>query len=94
MCAGPGHMVVYANPAMKRRFGEGCLGLPAREALLDLPSTAFELLDATLRRGKPLARWVRYEGEDWRMTVAPRIDPSGEVYGVSFRLRARSGEEA
>jgi hypothetical protein len=42
-------------------------------------------------RGKPLARWIRMGGEDWRLTVAPRSDPTGgDVYGVSFHLRARS----
>jgi hypothetical protein len=64
--------------------------LPARESLVDLPPAAFALLDAVLARGKPLARWIRFAGEDWRMTVAPRTDPTGEVYGVAFHLRARS----
>jgi hypothetical protein len=48
------------------------------------------LLDNVLARGKPLARWIRFRGQDWRMTVAPRTDPAGEVYGVAFHLRARS----
>ena len=65
--------------------------MPARESLLDLPPSAFTLLDAVLTRGKPLARWIRFGGEEWRMTVAPRMDPgTGEVYGVAFHLRARS----
>jgi hypothetical protein len=65
--------------------------MPARESLLDLPTTAFALLDAVLSRGKPLARWIEFRGEDWRLTVTPRIDPGdGDVYGVAFHLRARS----
>lgn len=90
MCRGPGHIVVYGNPAFVDTFGDKALGMPARESLLDLPAAAFILLDAVLTRGKPLARWIRFTGEDWRMTVAPRVDPDGEVYGVSFHLRARS----
>jgi len=82
--------VVYGNPAFVSAFGSRAVGLPARESLLDLPPTAFALLDAVLSRGKPLARWIRLAGEDWRMTGVPRVDPTGEVYGVSFHLRARS----
>jgi hypothetical protein len=90
MCRGPGHIVVYGNPAFIGAFGARAVGMPARESLLDLPPAAFTLLDAVLSRGKPLARWIRYGGEEWRMTVVPRVDPDGEVYGVSFHLRARS----
>ena len=90
MCRGQGHIVVYGNPAFVAAFGAGAVGMPARETLLDLPADAFALLDAVLLRGKPLARWIRMSGEDWRMTVAPRVDPTGDVYGVSFHLRARS----
>ena len=89
-CRGPGHLVVYGNPAFIAAFGEAVVGMPARESLLDLPPTAFALLDAVLIRGKPLARWIEFRGEDWRMTVTPRIDPGdGDVYGVAFHLRAR-----
>ena len=90
MCRGQGHIVVYGNPAFVAAFGAGAVGMPARETLVDLPAGAFALLDAVLVKGKPLARWIRMGGEDWRMTVAPRIDPTGAVYGVSFHLRARS----
>ena len=83
-------MVAYGNPAFVAAFGARAVGLPAREGLVDLPSAAFTLLDLVLARGKPLARWIRFEGQDWRMTVAPRTDPGGEVYGVAFHLRARS----
>jgi hypothetical protein len=65
--------------------------MPARESLVELPPAAFALLDLVLARGKPLAKWIRFAGEDWRMTVAPRTDPgTGEVYGVTFHMRARS----
>jgi len=90
MCHGAGHILVYGNPALKARFGESCVGMPAREGLLDLPRNAFTLLDAVLVRAKPLARWIQFDGGDWRMTAAPAIDPgTGEVYGVRFHLRAR-----
>jgi PAS domain-containing protein len=91
ICRGPGHIVIYGNPAFVALFGAEAVGMPARESLLDLPPGAFALLDAVLARGKPLARWIRFGGEEWRMTVAPRQDPgTGEVYGVAFHLRARS----
>jgi len=90
MCQGPGLIVVYGNPAFKRVFGDGSVGLPAREGMLGLSRTGFTLLDAVLRQGRPLARWVRLAGETWRMTAAPRIDPgTGEVYGASFHLKPR-----
>ena len=90
MCRGPGHIVVYGNPAFVARFGAGAIGMPAREGIVDLPPGAFALLDAVLTRGKPLARWIRMSGADWRLTAAPRVDPAGDVYGVSFHLRAKS----
>jgi len=91
VCRGSGHVVVYGNPAFIATFGEGAIGMPARESMLDLPSGAFALFDAVLARAKPLARWIRYAGEDWRLTVAPRLDPdTGEIYGVAFHMRARS----
>ncbi len=93
MCNGPGHVVVYGNHAFVAQFGAESVGLPAREALLDLPPEAFGLMDAVLQRRRPLARWIRLAGQDWRMTVAPRLDPeTGDAYGVSFHLRARSDE--
>ncbi len=91
MCHGAGHLVVYGNPAFVSWFGAECVGLPAREALVELPPEAFALMDAVLRRRRPLARWIRLCDADWRMTVAPRLDPeTGDAYGVSFHLRARS----
>jgi hypothetical protein len=90
MCRGPGLIVVHGNPAFKRVFGEGSVGLPAREGMLGLSRTAFTLMDAVLLQGRPLARWVRLSGETWRMTAAPRRDPgTGDVYGVAFHLQPR-----
>lgn len=90
-CIGSGHVVVYGNSAFRSTFGERSIGLPAREVLVDLPSAAFALLDAVLRDGRPLARWVRRGAEEWRLTARPRLDPeTGEVYGVAFHLRAGS----
>ena len=91
LCAGPGHVVVYGNPAFVAAFGASSVGLPAREGMLGLPGEAFALLDAVLREGRPLALWVTRDGEDWRLTAMPRFDPeTQEAYGVAFHLRARS----
>ena len=88
---GPGHVVVHGNPAFRVTFGEAAIGLPARESMLGLPPEAFELLDAVLRTGRPLARWVERDGETWRLTALPRIEPgSDEAYGVAFHLRPRA----
>ena len=90
-CRGAGHLVGYGNPAFVATFGPAAVGMPARESLVELPASAFALLDAVLACGKPLARWIRFVGADWRMTVAPRVDPgNGEVCGVAFHLRVRS----
>ena len=90
ICHGPGLIVVHGNPAFKRVFGAGSVGLPAREGMLGLSRTGFTLLDAVIRQGRPLARWVRLSGATWRMTAAPRVDPgNGDVYGVAFHLRPR-----
>mgnify|MGYP000532341665 CR=1 FL=1 len=78
-------------PALKAAFGSVVIGLPAREGIVGLPSQAFDLLDAVYGRGAPLACWITRDGEDWRLTSAPRKDPeTGEVYGVAFHLRERS----
>jgi len=93
VCLGPGHIVVYGNPAFVAAFGGQTIGMPAREGLIDLPPIAFAVLDAVLVRGRPAACWVRFRGEDWRMTVAPRVElGTGEVYGVQFHMRPRSPE--
>jgi hypothetical protein len=91
LCRGAGHIVDYGNPAFLAAFGERAIGLPARESMLGLPIEAFLLLDAVYRRGRPLARWVRLDDDDWRLTALPRVDPeTQEVYGVAFHLRAGS----
>jgi len=91
MCSGAGHIVIYGNPAFLADFGESAVGLPAREGMLGLPADAFGLLDAVLRAGRPLARWVTRDDEEWRITAVPRRDPgTNEVHGVAFHLRARS----
>ena len=89
LCLGLGHVVAYGNPAFLSTFGQGAIGLPAREGMLRLPGEAFVLLDAVLRRARPLARWVEIDGERWRLTAIPRVDAeSGAAYGVAFHLRA------
>ena len=89
-CHGQGLIVVYGNQAFKRVFGDGSVGLPAREGMLGLSRTGFALMDVVLLQGRPLARWVRLAGETWRMTAAPRIDAgTGDVYGIAFHLRPR-----
>ena len=88
---GPGHIVVHGNAAFVAEFGAGSVGLPAREGMLDLPPDAFAVLDAVFASGRPLARWIVRDGDEWRLTVAPRVDPAtGETYGVTFHLRLRS----
>ena len=90
MCLGPGHLVVHGNPAFVAAFGAAAIGVPAREGILSLPPAALAVLDAVFTRGRPAARWIRWSGADWRLTVAPRLDvETGEVYGVSLHLRAR-----
>jgi PAS domain-containing protein len=87
---GPGHVVVYGNPAFRAAFGEGAVGLPARESMLGLPSSAFALLDLVYAEGRAFARWIRRDGEVWRLTAVPRRDvETGDVYGLAFHLRAR-----
>lgn len=91
MCLGAGHLLVYGNPDFAATFGSRCIGMPAREALLNVPAEAFGLLDAVLAKGRPLARWIAIDGQAWRLTAMPRLDPeTGRPYGVSFHLRRRS----
>jgi hypothetical protein len=87
MLYGTGHIVVYGNPPFQALFGAPILGLPAAEALLDLPRAAFELMDLVYREGRPLARWINMDGARWRLTVAERRDiGTGEVYGIAMHL--------
>jgi hypothetical protein len=68
-------------------FGDGCVGLPASEALTEWPHRVFDVVGRVLEGGKPLAAWVSISGRRRRLTVAPRRDPEdGEVYGVAVRL--------
>ena len=87
---GAGHFLVYGNPPFRALFGVGCFGLPAAEALLDLPRAAFELMDLVYREGRPLARWITLRDATWRLTVAERRDiGTGEVYGIALHLVPR-----
>jgi hypothetical protein len=89
-CRGQGLIVVYGNAAFQRVFGAACVGMPAREGMVGLSREAFAVMDAVLHRTRPAARWVRLNGAEWRLTVAPRADvDTGETYGVAFHLRPR-----
>ena len=84
---GPGQRIVHGNAAFVAEFGGGAVGLPAREALLGVPSTLFDVVDRVRTLGRPLACWLDVAGERRRLTVSPRSDPeTGEVYGVAIRL--------
>ena len=90
MLYGPGHVIVHGNPPFRELFGVGWQGLPAAEALLDLPRAAFELMDLVYREGRPLARWITLRGAPWRLTVAERRDlGTGDVYGIAIHLVPR-----
>jgi hypothetical protein len=85
---GPGHLIVHGNPAFIEAFGRGCIGTPAREALLDLPAAAFELMDLVYQRGAALACRIETPAGQRRLVVAARKDPeTGETYGVISHLR-------
>ena len=82
---------MHGNAAFHAFFGASAIGLPAREILVDLPTAAFEVRDQVFAEERPLATWLPGRDEDWRLTVAPRRDPeTGETYGITFHLRARS----
>jgi hypothetical protein len=84
---GRGHVVVHGNPPFRELFGAGIVGLPAAEALLDLPRAAFALMDLVYREGRPLAGRITLRGSPWRLTIAPRRDiGDGEVYGIAVHL--------
>ncbi|HYM82561.1 MAG TPA: hypothetical protein VEY67_00210, partial [Candidatus Dormibacteraeota bacterium] len=85
---GEGHRIVHGNEAFIESFGASCLGLPAREALVDLPAAAFEVMDAVYRTGRPLARNLTLPSGRFRLVVAPRRDPDGVIpYGIAAHLR-------
>ncbi len=91
---GRGHIVVYGNPPFRGLFGPAIVGLPAAEALLDLPRTAFALMDLVYREGRPLARRITLRGSPWRLTIAPRRDNGdGEVYGIAVHLVPREDRD-
>ncbi len=84
---GPAHMIVHGNVAFVELFGPRCVGQPAREALVGLPTEAFELMDEVYHRGKPLARRIVTTWGARRLVVAARQDPeTGETYGVMTHL--------
>jgi hypothetical protein len=85
---GPGHLIVHGNAAFIEAFGTGCVGQPAREALLDLPPAAFELMDLVYQRGVALACRIETPAGLRRLVVAARNDPdTGKTYGVISHLR-------
>jgi hypothetical protein len=87
--SGPAHLIMHGNPAFVLAFGAESIGQPAREAMLDLPRAAFELMDRVYRDGRPLARRVATPAGTRRFVVVPRRDPeTGETYGVATHLRA------
>jgi PAS domain-containing protein len=85
---GKAHVIMHGNPAFLELFGVSSVGVPAREAMADLPGSAFELMDRVYREGRPLARRIRTPRGDRRLVVVPRRDPeTGETYGVATHLR-------
>lgn len=87
---GPGLIIVHGNAPFKAEFGEGFLGLPAVEALPDLPAVAFDLMKLVFEKGMPLARWIEVHGTTRRLTAAPRRDVETlDVYGIAIHLVAR-----
>ena len=89
---GPGHKIVYANSAFVAEFGALPIGIPASEALLDLPPIVLDVVERVVAEGRPLACWVQVSGRRRRLTVAPRADvETGEVYGVALRLATAEG---
>jgi hypothetical protein len=87
---GPGHVIVYGNPAFVAEFGRTSVGMPAVEALPGLPSMAFDLLDLAYREGRSLAGWVNVGGAQRRLVVAVRRDiETNDVYGLAVHLVVR-----
>ena len=85
---GAAHVIRWANPPFLALFGEGVLGLPAREAMTGLGRGGFELMDRVLREGRPLARRVATPSGQLRLVVVPRNDiETSETYGVTTHLR-------
>ena len=92
---GPAHLIMHGNAAFLAAFGAASVGLPAREAMTDLPRAAFELMDRVLREGRPLARRISTPAGERRFVVVPRRDPeTGETYGVATHLRTEAPRRA
>ncbi len=90
---GPGHRIVHANAAFVAEFGAFPIGVPASEALLDLPPIVLEVVERVIAEARPLACWVEVAGARRRLTVAPRADlETGDVYGVALRLASDVGD--
>ncbi|HYL40598.1 MAG TPA: hypothetical protein VET90_04750 [Candidatus Binatus sp.] len=84
---GPAHQIVHANAAFVAEFGVIPIGVPASEALVDLPPLVLQVVERVIAEARPLACWVEVSGRRRRLTVAPREDvETGEVYGVALRL--------
>lgn len=85
---GAAHVIRWANTPFLALFGDGVVGLPAREAMTGLGRGGFELMDRVLREGRPLARRVATPSGQQRLVVVPRRDiETGETYGVTTHLR-------
>lgn len=85
---GPAHVIMYGNPPFLDLFGAASVGVPAREAMAELPGPAFDLMDRVFREGRPLARRITTPAGVRRLVVVPRRDPeNGETYGVATHLR-------
>ncbi len=85
---GPAHVIVYGNSAFVAAYGVEAIGQPAREAMVDLPRAAFELMDMVFREGRPLALRIVVRGVERRLLVIPRKEvDSAETYGVTTYLR-------
>ena len=85
---GAGHMIMHGNQAFVVLFGRGVVGQPAREAMVGLPSKAFDLMDLVYTSGKAGACRLTTAAGERRLVVALRRDPeTGEIYCVTTHLR-------
>jgi hypothetical protein len=91
---GAAHIIRWANPPFLALFGDGVVGLPAREAMTGFGRVGFELMDRVLREGRPLARRVGTPSGELRLVVVPRVDvETGVAYGVATHLRAETNAQ-
>jgi hypothetical protein len=85
---GAAHLIRWGNPAFTERYGSSSVGMPAREAMTDLPRAAFVLMDRVLAEGRPLARRILTPDGERRLVVVPRKDlETGAPYGVTTHIR-------